>query len=355
MSELRKDPLTGRWVVVATERQARPRDFRARPSVSKKGICPFCPGNEHLTPSEIVAYRSNGSPGWTVRVVPNKFPALCPRGDLRTTEGGVYQVMSGIGAHEVMIESPRHQDSFSTMATYDLTNALSCYRERLLELKKDDRFVYVQIFKNVGEAAGASLEHPHSQLIALPTVPQGVVAELESSEAFYSGHWGCLLCEILRQELEAGERVIIDNPKFLAFAPFASRFPFEVWIVPKRHSFAYEETSAPEIEDLARVLGTVSRCVNGALNEPPFNLVLHTAPFDARHADARGYYHWHLEILPVLTKVAGFEWATGFFINPMPPEEAARHLAAAMALFDDRSDSPAWKLSSSLSEGSPRL
>lgn len=355
MSELRQDPLTGRWVVVAAERQARPRDFNARPSVSQKGICPFCPGNENLTPSEIVAYRSNGSPGWTVRVVPNKFPALCPRGDLRTAEAGVYHVMSGIGAHEVIIESPRHRDSFSTMAVDDLRNVLFCYRERLLELKKDDRFVYVQIFKNVGEAAGASLKHPHSQLIALPTVPQGVLTELESSEAFYSGHGCCLLCEILRQELEAGGHVIIDSPKFLAFAPFASRFPFEVWIVPKRHSFAYEETSAPEIEDLARVLGTVSRCVNGALNQPPFNLVLHTAPFGLRHADARRYYHWHLEILPVLTKVAGFEWGTGFFINPMPPEEAARHLAAAMAPPYASSDSAAGQLSSSFSEGSFRL
>lgn len=332
MPELRKDPIVGRWVIIATERRMRPLDFRVQPSAPQGGICPFCPGNEDLTPPEIMAYRPDGSsrnkPGWTLRVVPNKFPALRIEGELGKVGIGVYDKMSGIGAHEVLIESPHHQDTLSTMPVKAFRDVLWAYRERLLDLQKDERFRYILIFKNHGEAAGASLEHTHSQLIALPIVPQSVAIELQGCQAFYGYRDRCIFCDILRQEWEAGERLIANSPDFLVIAPFAPRFPFETWILPKRHSCAFEEATALEMEDLARVFSETLKRLDVVLNRPPYNFILHTAPFDGRFP-TREYYHWHFEIMPTLTKVAGFEWGTGFFINPTPPEEAAKFLKEA--------------------------
>ncbi|MFN3476144.1 MAG: galactose-1-phosphate uridylyltransferase [Candidatus Methylomirabilales bacterium] len=333
MPELRKDPIVGRWVIIATERRARPLDFKVQPSAPQKGICPFCPGNEDLTPPEIMAYRPDGSPknkpGWTLRVVPNKFPALRIEGELEKVGIGVYDKMNGIGAHEVIIESPHHQETLSTVSEVTFRDVLWSYRERLLDLKKDRRFRYILIFKNHGEAAGASLEHTHSQLIALPIVPQSVEIELQGSQNFYHYRDRCIFCDILRQELEEGERLIVNSPDFLVIAPFAPRFPFETWILPKRHSSTFEEATTLEMEDLARVFSETLKRLDKVLNCPPYNFILHTAPFDGRFPAIDEYYHWHFEIMPILTKVAGFEWGTGFFINPTLPEEAARFLREA--------------------------
>lgn len=330
MPELRKDPIAGRWVIIATERQARPVDFKVQPSAPQGGICPFCPGNEDLTPPEIMAYRPDGSlknrPGWTLRAVPNKFPALRIEGDLEKVGVGIYDKMNGIGAHEVIIESPHHEDILSTVPVSAFRDLLWAYRERLLDLKKDGRFCYILIFKNHGEAAGASLEHTHSQLIALPVVPQSVAIELQGCRAFYNYRDRCILCDILRQEQEERERLILNSPHFLVVAPFAPRFPFETWILPKHHSSTFEETTALGMEDLAKVFSETLKRLDKVLNLPPYNFVLHTAPFNGRFPAAHAYYHWHFEIMPTLTKVAGFEWGTGFFINPTPPEEAAKFL-----------------------------
>lgn len=332
MPELRKDPIVGRWVIIASERAARPTDFKVQADAPNGGICPFCPGNEHLTPPEIIAYRDGGSPngpGWSLRVVPNKFPALRVEGDLGKVGVGIYDKMNGVGAHEVIIESPDHRDSLSTLPIPSFRNVLWAYRERLSDLKKDRRFRYILIFKNHGQQAGASLEHTHSQLIALPIIPQSVAIELQGCQAFFQYRDRCIFCDIIRQEESDQERLILATPNFLVLAPYASRFPFETWILPKRHSATFEEATAPEMEELARVFSETLKRIDKVVARPPYNFILHTAPFDGRFPVTHEYYHWHFEIMPILTRVAGFEWGTGFFINPMPPEQSAKFLREA--------------------------
>jgi UDPglucose--hexose-1-phosphate uridylyltransferase len=333
MPELRKDPIVGRWVIIATERRARPNDFKMQASPPRGGVCPFCPGNEHLTPPEIMAYRDNGSDkngkGWSLRVVPNKFPALRIEGDLDKAGNGIYDVMNGVGAHEVIVESPNHNDNLSTISLSAFRNVLWAYRERLADLKKDKRFRYALIFKNHGEQAGASLEHPHSQIIALPIIPQSVAIELQGCQTFFQYRDRCIFCDILRQEEDEARRLILASEHFIVLAPFASRFPFETWIVPRRHSPTFEAATVEDMEDLARIFSDTLKRLNKIISNPPYNFILHTAPIDGRFPTTHEYYHWHFEIMPTLTRVAGFEWGTGFFINPVPPEEAARFLREA--------------------------
>ncbi len=331
MPELRKDPITGRWVIIATDRAKRPTDFvRERVEIRGSGFCPFCYGNESKTPPEVHAYRSDGSakdtPGWSLRVVPNKFPALGIEGTLNRQGEGLYDKMSGVGAHEVIIETPDHQMTLPSMPTRRVEDVLWAYRDRILDLKKDRRFKYILIFKNHGEAAGASLEHTHSQLIALPVVPKRVREEVDSSQEYYNFKERCIFCDIIRQELEDGVRVIAENQDFIALSPFAPRFPFEMWIVPKTHQSAFEESQKHEFENLAAMLKDMLTRLDKVLDSPAYNYIIHTSPFPEVSND---YYHWHLEIMPKLTKVAGFEWGTGFYINPAPPEESARFLREA--------------------------
>lgn len=328
MPELRKDPIVGRWVIIATERGARPSDFKIeRPSPNGK-VCPFCPGNESITPPEIIACRPKESAkdgaGWSVRVIPNKFPALRIEGDLGKIGFGIYDKMNGIGAHEVIIESPDHDATLASLPLSSFRDVLWSYRERIVDLKRDQRFRYALIFKNHGEAAGASLEHTHSQLIALPVVPQTVAIELEGCQTFYNYRDRCIFCDIIRQEQADGARLIFSNSSFVVLAPYASRFPFETWIIPKHHSGTFDEISAQEMEDLTQIFSMALGRLAKLLNQPPYNFVLHTAPFDGNFRGSEQYYHWHFEIMPTLSRVAGFEWGTGFFINPTAPEEAAR-------------------------------
>ncbi len=327
MPDLRKDPILGRWVIMAKNRAKRPHEFPAHPALHSGRFCPFCEGNEHATPGEVLAYRNPGAhanrEGWRVRVVPNKFPALEIEGDLQKRGEGIYDMMRGVGAHEVIIESPKHLLSTSDLTEKQLREVLWVYRDRLLDLKKDRRLIYGMIFKNVGAAAGASLEHSHSQLIALPIVPMNVREKMAGSLAFYNYRGRCVFCDMIQQELAAEKRLVIDTPSFLAFAPFASRFPFETWIVPKQHSSAFDRIQNPGIEDLARVLRQVIARIESAVDRPAYNYVLHTAPFDSHEL---GHYHWHIEIIPRLTNVAGFEWGTGMYINVVPPEDAAAFL-----------------------------
>jgi UDPglucose--hexose-1-phosphate uridylyltransferase len=327
MPELRKDPVVGRWVIIATERSRRPSDFGPDPVRTKGGRCAFCPGNEGLTPEEILALRPPqtppNAPGWSLRVVPNKFPALRIEGDLEPQGVGLYDRMNGIGAHEVIIETPEHGGTLASLPEAAATDVFWAYRERIADLKKDARFEYVLIFKNHGEAAGASLEHPHSQLIATPIVPIMVEEELEGSARYFRMKERCVWCDIVRQERQGQGRVILEADGFIALAPFAPRFPFESWILPTAHRSAYEEIERDEARALASVVGELLRRINRVLTDPPFNFMLHTAPLRDPPLD---HYHWHLEIIPKLTKVAGFEWGSGFFINPTPPEDAVRYL-----------------------------
>jgi UDPglucose--hexose-1-phosphate uridylyltransferase len=247
-------------------------------------------------------------------------------GDSGRVGVGMYDMMNGIGAHEVVIETPDHDALWSTLSQSNMEEVLWAFKERIEDLKKDPRFRYILIFKNEGDAAGASLEHPHTQLIALPIVPKRVAEELEGSKAHYNYKERCIFCDILYQEQMVKERVIIENKSFIAIAPFASRFPFETWVLPKVHISHYENSEKVGFDYLASILREIIQRMDAVLHHPPYNLIVHTAPVTAHSLE---YYHWHIEIIPKLTKVAGFEWGTGFYINPTPPEEAASYLREA--------------------------
>lgn len=329
MPELRKDPVTGRWVIISTDRRKRPNDFRVEraTAIGREG-CPFCPGHEDLTPPEVLAYRpAGGAPntaGWDVRVVPNKFPALKVEGGLDREGEGMYDRMNGIGAHEVILETPDHDKTLASMSEVEIERVLSACRERVLDLKKDLRLRYILLFKNHGAAAGATLEHPHSQLIALPIVPDFLRQEIDGARRHFDAKERCVFCDIVQQDLAAGRRIIQENPDFVALAPYAPRFPFETWLVPRRHGARFEDAPRGEYESLARMLKAVMTRIDRALESPAYNLIVHSLPFsEEAGADA---YHWHVEIIPKLTRTAGFEWGTGFYINPTSPEEAARVL-----------------------------
>lgn len=330
MSELRKDPVVDRWVIIARERGKRPSDFAGFDKNTAKGFCPFCPGNEDVVPPEVLAYRKPGSkpngPGWRLRVVPNKFPALKDEEKLYKHGDGMYDMMNGIGLHEVIIETPEHELTLSTMPVYAVEDVLWAYRDRLETLAKDKRFQSVIIFKNQGRAAGATLEHSHSQLIALPIIPKQIKEELTGAKKYYDYKERCIFCDIIDQELSQQSRIVCGNQDYIAICPYAPRFPFEVWILPKDHGARYQETSKEKIESLSTLLSETLKRLDVVLDTPPYNFVLHSAPF---RQDVDKHFHWHLEIMPKLTRIAGFEWGSGFHINPTPPEESAKYLREA--------------------------
>jgi len=280
-----------------------------------------------MTPPEITAHRGNGGTpngaGWTLRVVPNKFPALRIEGSLNRMGIGLYDLMNGIGAHEVIIETPDHQKNLADFGAEELATLIELYQERCRDLKKDKRFRYLLIFKNFGESAGASLSHPHTQLIALPIVPKRVLEELKRSDVYIDQKERCPFCDLIHQELSEGERLVLETAGSVCFAPFASRFPFELWILPKHHLADFAEIGPEAVRDLAEILRQVLHRIQTVLHNPSYNFILHTSPLEAASHEG---YHWHLEIMPRLTRVAGFEWGSGFYINPTPPELAASFL-----------------------------
>ncbi len=335
MPELRKDPIVNRWVIIATERAKRPTDF-ATPENGQESPrgCPFCPGNESKTPPEIYAVRSDSSrpdtEGWTVRVVPNKFPALRIEGDMEKFGVGIYDRMNGIGAHEVIIETTDHFEKIEMQSVDSLFEVYKTYKQRLADLKKDERFRYILIFKNEGITAGATLLHPHSQLIATPVTPKRIREELMGAQAYFEYKDRCIFCDIIREEIRQKDRIVYENNSFISFCPFAARFPFEVWTLPKRHHPDYDSMGRDEIFAFADAMKVTLAKLTKALNGPHYNYMLHTGPVRWRR---RGYwatiehdFHWHIEIIPRLTNTAGFEWGTGFYINPTIPEDAAKFL-----------------------------
>jgi UDPglucose--hexose-1-phosphate uridylyltransferase len=327
MPELRKDPVVGRWVIVASERAQRPNDFKPAAPAVRSAPCAFCEGQESHTPREILAIRPKGGPrdskGWTARVVPNKFPALRIEGELDKRGRGLYDVMNGVGAHEVVIEAPQHLLSITELPVSGVRNVLWLFRERMADLKRDQRFAYAMVFKNQGEAAGASMEHSHSQIIVTPIVPLLVEEEMRGAKKYHDFRDRCLFCDIVEQEVRVQERLVLEDKNFVAIEPFASRFAFETWILPRPHLGRFEETPDDLLGELAQVLRTTLRRIETALAGPAYNMVIHTTPFSTASAP---YYHWHIEIIPRVTKVAGFEWGSGFYINSVPPEEAAKFL-----------------------------
>jgi UDPglucose--hexose-1-phosphate uridylyltransferase len=323
-SELRKDPVIGRWVIISGERSRRPNPFRHyATTIESVGPCPFCPGSESMTPPEVLSYQAAPGAGWTLRVVPNLFPALRIEGEPDKRGEGLYDLMRGIGAHEVVIESPDHEADPTTYTAEQMTRVIQAYRDRMMDLLRDGRFRYVMAYKNHGAPAGATLAHAHSQIIALPVVPVRVMAEMEGSEKYFDYRGRCIYCDILAQELDDPKRVVVQNHHFVALTPFASRFPFEISILPRKHEAFFWGVGHEEVVSLAEILQDVLRRYRLALKDPPYNYIIHTAPPGYAGPER---YHWQVEVIPKLTEAAGFEWGSGFFINPMPPEEAAARL-----------------------------
>lgn len=338
MPELRKDPIIGRWVIISTERARRPTDFSPPKEEIPEGTCPFCAGNESSTPPEIFAIRdphtAPNSSGWKVRVVPNNAPVLRIEEELGRRGKGMYDIMNGIGAHEVVIETPQHISNLCDLEEDQIAHAISSYISRLQDLERDSRFKYVLIFKNYGRPAGGGrIKHSRSQLIATPVTPKRVKEELAGAKRYFDYKERCIFCDIISQESSSGERMVMELDGIIAIAPFASRFPFEVWVLPKEHNCDFSHLKKEKLPPLAKVLKTVLLKLKVALNDPPYNYVLHTAPFRRVSRAKTGYwktinedYHWHIELIPQLIRVAGFEWGSGFYINPTPPEEAAKYL-----------------------------
>ncbi len=344
MSELRKDPVVDRWVIIAAERGHRPSDFPVQPPGPNAGgaSCPLCEGSEQKTPPETWAIRNNGSapntPGWQVRVVPNKFPALRIEGSINRRGLGIYDLMDGVGAHEVIVESPDHTWQYPDGPPDKVEMALRASQARLVDLYRDQRFRYAVVFRNYGPQAGASLDHPHSQIIAVPITPKRVKEELVAAREYYVRKERCIFCDIIQQEQMLGDRVVVDRDQYIAVAPFASRFPFELVIYPKQHGHDFRNVGDAQRAGLAEVLHDCLGYLRSALGNPSYNYVINTCPNTVSRPGKPGQwstiesdYHWHIEIMPRVTRIAGFEWGTEFYINPVSPEAATQFLRDIVA------------------------
>jgi UDPglucose--hexose-1-phosphate uridylyltransferase len=338
MPELRKDPILDRWVIIAAERGRRPSDFPVEPDAPASGFSPFAPGNESKTPPEVFQIgRSADAPadssGWRVRVVPNKYPALSNEGLLDYQGLGMFDMMNGVGAHEVIIEHTREDWDMADATPEEMCDILQAYVARIHDLQRDERFRYVLIFRNIGTAAGASIAHPHSQVMALPIIPQLVEEKLTAAREYYDRKHRCIFEDIIRQEMAMGDRVVETNEHFVVLSPFAARFPFELQLYPRRHSHDFGTIRTDEMSALGDILTRSLRRIKRTLNNPAYNLIVHTAPTQPTKLSRSNRwdtiaedYLWHIEILPRLTSVAGFEWGTGFYINPVAPELATQYL-----------------------------
>ncbi len=339
MSELRWDPLKEHWVIIATERGRRPRDFHIEPHHHSSEVCPFCYGYEKKTPPEIFAIRSSGeanSPGWQVRVIPNKYPALRVEGEIKSRGYGLYDVRDGIGAHEVIVETPDHHRSMAELTPVEITNVLFAYRARLLDLRNDFRFRHMVLFKNHGAQAGATLSHSHSQLIAVPMTPPVAAKALRVCRDFYAKRERCIFCDLIEFELKEGSRVVRESADYLLVTPYAACFPFELRLYPKHHSHDFALMNDRQLSELAIAMKDMLMRVKKVLKDPAYNFILHNAPPQQVRPGKSDYwdsirydYHWHIELVPRVTPIAGFEWGTGFFINSTSPEETTQFLRDA--------------------------
>lgn len=322
MPEIRKDPVFGRWVIIASERGLRPNEFRPGAGPDGKAyVCPFCAGNEALTPPAI--YTLPGEGGWRLRVVRNKYPALVGEGEMGNRRDGIYDRMDGMGFHEVVIETPDHAQALESMSDEAVADVLRTFVLRVKELKKDQRIKYVMIFKNHGRNAGASLLHPHSQIISMPMAPLRVMQEIDGAADYHDERGTCVFCDIVKEETEFKRRIVGENADFLAVTPYASRFSFETWILPKAHASHFEDMPDAQAAALAGIVKATLAKLSASLPDLSYNLIVHTMPVQEPSA---AHYHWHIEIMPKLSHVAGFEWGTGFYINTVSPEDAAAAL-----------------------------
>lgn len=322
--ELRRDPITSSWVILAAGRGKRPHAPGpvAAPDQPDED-CPFCEGRESETPPEICASREEEGcdrPGWTVRVFPNKFPILANR--LPGLDAGpeAPDRKTAYGYHEVIVDTPLHGATPWETGAHQVQAMLEMYRDRIVSHRDQDYIRYVHIIRNHGAAGAASLEHPHSQLFALPLVPPTIDDELTGFERARAGDVGCILCDMVGHEEELGIRIIAGNESFVAFSPFASRLPYESWIVPRRHQLRFEECA--ELDEMAVLLKDVLDSYREKLGDPPLNYWIHTYPL---RGETRPY-HWHLEIMPRLIIPGGLEMGAGVWVNTVAPEDAAADL-----------------------------
>lgn len=337
MPEMRQDPTTKEWVVIASERAKRPDQFRKQEGIEARTragerLCVFCPGNELLTPEEVFALRDSGNrnePGWRVRVVPNKFAAFTPGEKLQRRDyGRFFHAASASGHHEVIIETPDHDQILSLMSDQQILELIDTYRHRYIALREDPRVKLILLFRNHGPQAGTSLMHPHSQLVATPIIPVRIRQKYEVAIRHYDDTGRCLYCDVVAAEREAGKRIVLETAHYVVFEPFASEVPFETWIAPKHHNSCFARIGFDESMELASVLQRICRALYDALDNPDFNLIVHTAPVEDEN---KPYFLWHIEIHPRLTTPAGFELGTGIYINTAIPEDTAQYLKSFLA------------------------
>ena len=326
MPELRQNPITKDWVIFATERAKRPHEFiktsrHTEKIPTYKSDCPFCPGNEDDLSLETFCLRAGD--GWRVRVVPNKYPALSAIGDRTRKVEGIHRIISGVGFHEVIVEHPRHDLTPALMTIADVQNILIAYRQRYIEIRKDPRIEAIIIFKNHGESAGTSIEHPHSQIAAIPVVPYQFRVRIDEAIRYFDDTGECIFCRNLQDELDTQERIVLESKHFVAFIPYAALSPFHLWIYPRRHASSFDDTTDAELADLAFTLKTVLAKLYHGLNNPDYNFTIRSIPTDETYTD---YFHWYLAIVPRVSKSAGFEIGSGMYINTSMPEDSAKFL-----------------------------
>jgi UDPglucose--hexose-1-phosphate uridylyltransferase len=324
--EIRYNIITREWVIIATERAKRPEEFakpnlRREPQPAHSAACPFCPGNEDKTPP--ASYRTPAEGKWQVRVIPNKFAALDAKGELIRRSEGLKRIISGVGIHEVIIETPAHDKTLALLSDAEMEHVIRTYQQRYNAVTDDARVAHVTLFKNHGERAGTSLEHPHSQLVGTPIIPPQVRERMENALRFYDETGECIFCSVMSEELLDHARIIAQTAHFVCFVPYAALTPFHIWIYPLRHTANFADATDEELSDLARLLRRLLRKIYYGLDNPDYNLSVRTPPREAR---GLRYYHWYVSVIPRVTRVAGFEIGSGMFINVALPEASAEYL-----------------------------
>lgn len=332
MPELRQNRVSGEWVIIAAERAGRPGDHKTsvgRPKLPDfSARCPFCPGNEKMTPPESYAIRKKGGPpdseGWQVRIVPNKYPALDPTSTADWfEEERFFNGIQGFGVHDVIIDSPKHDLTIATMTTSAVEKVFVAYRERFRQLEKHEQILLINIFRNYGLKAGASLEHPHSQLIATPVIPTRIQMRLNIAKEYFQVHGRCVVCDLVERSLIHKKRIVLETERFVVLEPFASQSPYETWVIPKRHEASFGETTNEEIRDLASVMRDILGRIYSGLGDPDYNYLIQTSPTNTRYWEK---YHWYVQILPRVVPSVGFEITSGIYISTARPEDTAEYL-----------------------------
>ncbi|MCE5230032.1 galactose-1-phosphate uridylyltransferase [bacterium] len=327
MAELRQNMVTKEWVIIAPDRALRPDQFRIPAKVLTHQLpvfihdCPFCPGNESETPADLMRWPESGP--WKSRLFPNKFPALSRDGERVYSHDGVTRSMTGVGYHEVLIETRRHNSTPGLQSPQTILRTLNIFIARGRQIAADPRIEQVYYFKNHGPGAGTSIIHPHCQLLALPMVPFSVRARIDEQRRTYDEEGVCPICATLDAEIEDGRRIVSANDKFVAFVPYAALSPFHMWIVPRRHGPSFLDLALPEVESLAALMREVFGRLYYGLNDPDYNYIIRSAP---QRDSSSAYLHWYISIMPRVTRMAGFELGSGMSINPTLPVDNAEFL-----------------------------